>query len=176
MNEIIIKEATVEDAALIADLSRRTFYDTFAPFNTVEDMDKFMNEQFTRENLMDEVGAPGNIFLLAYSNGEVAGYVRLKELPDITMPANVPAIEIARIYALKTSIGKGVGSALMQHVIDLARQKNKQIIWLGVWEKNHRAIDFYKKWGFERFGEHDFVLGTDVQTDWLMKREVTNIK
>jgi len=170
MNDIIIKEATSADAALIADLSRRTFYDSFAPFNTTEDMDKFMNEQFTREKLMGEVEAPGNIFLLAYCNGEVAGYARLKELPDITMPANVPAIEIARIYALETSIGKGVGSALMKRIIDIARQKNKEIIWLGVWEKNQRAIDFYKKWGFERFGEHDFVLGSDVQTDWLMKK------
>jgi diamine N-acetyltransferase len=172
MNEIIIKEATVADAALIADLSRRTFYDSFAVDNTVEDMDKFMNEQFTREHLMKEVGAPGNIFLLAYYNGEVAGYARLKELPDITMPANVPAMEIARIYAVETSIGKGVGSALMQRCLDLARQKNKQVIWLGVWEKNQRAIDFYKKWGFERFGEHEFVLGNDVQTDLLMKRQV----
>jgi ribosomal protein S18 acetylase RimI-like enzyme len=170
MNEIIIKEATAGDAALIADLSRRTFYDSFAAYNTVEDMDKFMNEQFSREKLMAEVGAPGNIFLLAYCNGEVAGYVRLKELPDITMPANVPAIEISRIYAVETSIGKGVGSALMQYCIDLARRRNKQVIWLGVWEKNQRAIDFYKKWGFERFGEHEFVLGTDVQTDWLMKK------
>jgi ribosomal protein S18 acetylase RimI-like enzyme len=172
MNEIIIKEATASDAAIIADLSRRTFYDSFAAYNTVEDMDKFMNEQFSREKLMEEVGASGNIFLLAYINGEVVGYVRLKELPDTTIPANVPAIEIARIYAVETSIGKGVGSALMQQCIDIARQKNKQIIWLGVWEKNQRAIDFYKKWGFERFGEHEFVLGTDVQTDWLMKKQL----
>ena len=79
MNEISIREATKEDAGLIADLSRQTFYDTFAAENTAENMDKFMNETFTREKLMAEVGAGGNTFLLAYQGDEVLGYVRLRE-------------------------------------------------------------------------------------------------
>ncbi len=60
----------------------------------------------------------------------------------------------------------------MQKSIDIAKQKQKQIIWLGVWEKNQRAIDFYHKWGFEKFGEQNFLLGTDLQTDLLMKKEL----
>ena len=166
MNEIIIKQATRKDAALIADVSRKAFYDTFAAYNTAEDMDKFMTEQFSRQKLMDEVEAEGNIFLLAYSNEEVAGYARLCESPDLI---DKKAIEIARIYAVQDSIGKGVGSALMQHCIGIAKERGKQVIWLGVWEKNQRAIDFYIKWGFEKFGEHPFMLGNDAQTDWLMK-------
>lgn len=172
MNEIIIRKATINDAALIADISRQTFYDTFAVYNTAEDMNKFMNEQFTPQKLMNEVSVPHNIFLLAYANKEVAGYVRMNEAPNPIMPANVPAMEIARIYAMQKNIGKGVGSALMQHCLTVARERNKQVIWLGVWEKNQKAIDFYIRWGFEKFGEHEFVLGDDVQIDWLMKRVV----
>lgn len=81
-------------------------------------------------------------------------------------------MEIARIYALQSYIGKGVGSALMKKCIDQACELNKEIIWLGVWEKNQKAIHFYRKWGFEKFGTHIFILGDDPQTDWLMKKEL----
>jgi ribosomal protein S18 acetylase RimI-like enzyme len=48
----------------------------------------------------------------------------------------------------------------------------KDNIWLGVWEHNHQAIKFYTTWGFEKFGDHLFLLGDDPQTDWLMKKEL----
>ena len=67
-------------------------------------------------------------------------------------------------------IGKGVGSQLMEASLHEARRKNKEVVWLGVWERNQRAIDFYLKWGFEKFDETDFLLGDDVQRDWLMKK------
>lgn len=170
MSEIVIKEATAADAGLIADLSRQTFYDSFAADNTKADMDKFLNETFTREKLIDEVGAPGNTFLLAYDGDVAVAYVRLRDATDGKLLIYGTAIEIARIYALQTSIGKGVGSALMQRCIDIARQRNAKVIWLGVWEKNYKAISFYTKWGFEQFGNHVFMLGDDAQTDLLMKK------
>ncbi|MGE5107912.1 MAG: N-acetyltransferase family protein [Sphingobacteriales bacterium] len=173
MHKIKIKEATNGDAALIADMSRHTFYDTFAPVNAKEDMDKFMNEQFTREALMKEVEDRDGIFFLAYYGDEAVGYVRMREGENRNEFNNKPSVEIARIYAVQSAIGKGVGKALMQHCIEAAIKMNKAIIWLGVWEKNERAIAFYSKWGFEKFAEHDFVLGNDLQTDWLMMRKLT---
>jgi ribosomal protein S18 acetylase RimI-like enzyme len=170
MNTIRIIEATKNEAALIADLSRQTFYDAFAADNTQADMDKFLNEQFTREKLMEEVGAPGNIFLLAYEGDEAVGYARLRETPNPVQLEDGVALEIARIYAMQKSIGKGVGSALMEQCIEIARQQQARVIWLGVWEKNFKAIAFYNKWGFERFSEHVFMVGNDPQTDWLMKK------
>jgi len=165
---ITIRMATPADAALIAKLSRQTFYETFADSNTASDMDKFMNEQFNNEVLMKEVETPGAIFFLAYDDEEPVGYVRLRDGEYHPEFKGASSIEIARIYALKKSIGKGIGRELMHKCIDIAREMNRDIIWLGVWEKNERAIDFYQKWGFEKFAEHEFVLGNDVQTDWLM--------
>ena len=167
---ITVRNANTKDAELIADMSRQTFYDSFAQENTKEDMDKFMNEQFTKEALMKEVGAERNIFLLAYEGDKPIGYVRMRENnipPELGIDR---AIEVARIYAVQTAIGKGVGSVLMQKCIDIAREKNHHTIWLGVWERNRRAIDFYTRWGFEKFADHDFILGNDVQKDWLMKK------
>jgi len=167
---ITIRIATIADAELIADMSRQTFYDFFAGKNTMENMDKFMNEQFTKEALMKEVGAERNIFLLAYDSGEPVGYVRLRENNIPPELGTDRAIEIARIYSVHTSIGKGVGKALIQKCIDIANEKKHHTLWLGVWEYNHRAIDFYIRWGFQKFSEHDFILGNDVQKDWLMKK------
>jgi diamine N-acetyltransferase len=169
---LVIREATVEDALLIADISHQTFYETFAPYNNTENMDKFLNQQFTRGKLMLEVGAKKNTFLLAYNANDIAGYVKIRDERIPPGLGKVNALEVARLYAMKNQIGKGVGSVLMQSCIDIAKERNKEWLWLGVWEKNERAIEFYKKWGFEKFDETDFLLGDDIQRDWLMKRKV----
>ncbi len=173
---IQIRFCTEADALVIADLSRQTFYETFASENTAADMEKFMAEQFSRESLMKEVGAEGNIFFLAYDNETPVGYAYMRESSNPPELGEKKSIEIARIYATTASIGKGVGKALMQKCIDVAKEMNKELVWLGVWEKNRRAIDFYTKWGFEKFGTHIFVLGNDPQTDWLLKKELMKIK
>lgn len=170
MSTLIIRIAGKNDAELIADISRQAFYETFASQNTQDNMDIFMTKQFSRQQLIEEVGNAGNIFLLAYDGDEVAGYVRLKESALKKDLDKMESIEIARLYALTNKIGTGVGSFLMQQSIDITKKMNKNKIWLGVWEKNYRAILFYKKWGFEIFSEQDFVLGKDIQRDWLMQK------
>jgi diamine N-acetyltransferase len=116
---------------------------------------------------MKEVETGDGIFLLAYADEEPVGYARLRIKNNL---AHEQAIEIARIYALNKAIGKGVGKALMQECINKANELQMKWIWLGVWEKNERAISFYERWGFQQFGAHQFLLGTDLQTDLLMKR------
>lgn len=170
--EVTIRLATEADAELIADLSRQTFYESFAEHNTKEDMDKFMNQQFTKEKLINEVNQPWQLFFLAYINNEPVGYVKLR---DGTVPVQLDirsSLEIARIYAVRSKIGKGIGKKLMQTCHEIAKQKGKKTLWLGVWKQNQRAIDFYTAWGFEIFGEQEFILGNDVQTDWLMKKNL----
>lgn len=172
MSSVEIRHATSKDAALIAELSQQTFYDTFAAANTQENMDKFLGEQFSREMLMKEVGAPGNIFLLAEQDGRAIGYARLREDNNPPGLAGLSTLEIARIYTVKDRIGSGIGKMLMQRAIEIAKELDKTDIWLGVWEQNEKAIAFYTRWGFEKFGDHPFIVGDDVQTDWLMKRNV----
>ena len=167
-----IRLATEEDAELIADLSRSTFYETFAAHNIPENMEKFMNEQFKKEKLVAEVYDPWNIFILAYDDNEIAGYAKMRSGFNPGPSENLPEIEIQRIYSVTKKLGKGVGKLLMQHCLEIAKERNNNTIWLGVWEHNKRAIDFYTKWGFVKFGEHEFILGDDVQTDWLMKKHI----
>jgi len=172
-DSIIIREATKDDALLVANLSHQTFRDTFGADNTKEDMDKFLKEQFTIGRLMLEVGSKDNYFFLAMTDDQPVGYVKIRDsLPPLSLGIN-NAMEIARLYAVTSRIGKGVGSALMKKAIEFAVEKKKMALWLGVWEKNFRAIEFYKRWGFEKFGETDFLLGNDVQRDWLMGKRIS---
>jgi ribosomal protein S18 acetylase RimI-like enzyme len=170
---ITLKPATATDAELIAGMSRETFYDTYAEVNTKEDMDKFLSEQFTPEQLITEVKQEGNIFLLAYEDDQPAGYIFLKDEMHPHIP-NENAVEISRIYVKKSFIGKGVGKALIQAAVSHALAENKSFIWLAVWEHNLRAINFYTSFGFEKFAEQNFVLGNDVQRDWVMRVKVVS--
>jgi len=172
MNEIIVRAASSKDGELIAEMSRQTFHDSFASQNTKDDMDKFMNEQFSREKLIKEVEEPGSLFFLAWIEGQPVGYMRMRDGERYPEFGNFSSIEIARIYAVQAAIGKGVGSALIKMCLEVAKERERELIWLGVWEHNQRAINFYKKWGFEKFGDHEFVLGNDVQSDWLMKKKI----
>jgi ribosomal protein S18 acetylase RimI-like enzyme len=170
--EITLRYATPDDAVLIADISQQTFYDTFAADNTEADMTKFLGEQFTKGRLMLEVGAPENTFLLIYGDGEVAGYLKLREGKKLAALNGKLSLEIARIYVTKPFLGKGIGKRLMQAALAIATERDKEVVWLGVWEHNRRAIQFYIAWGFQKFGECDFLLGDDLQRDWLMKKEL----
>ncbi len=165
-----IRIAQAADAALIADLSRRTFYDAFAKDNTQANMAKFFDQVFTREKLMEEVGQPESTFLVAYRGQVAVGYARLRESEPPLELGDVRAIEIARIYVEQAQIGQGIGKELMEYCLHLARERLYEVIWLGVWEHNRAAHAFYGRCGFERFGEHLFMLGDDPQTDWLMKK------
>jgi ribosomal protein S18 acetylase RimI-like enzyme len=168
----IIRTATRDDAQLIAEISHQSFYDAFIIDNRPEDMNKFLTQQFTKGKLMLEVGNGENLFFLVYQEDEVAGYVKLRESRGPRTLGSSNALEIARLYAMVNMIGKGVGKILMQASIDHAISLGKDMVWLGVWEKNQRAIDFYHRWGFEKFDEADFLLGDDLQRDWLMRKKL----
>ena len=136
-------------------------------------MDKFMSENFSIEKLKTELYLPGNIFLLAYDNNSPAGYAKLR---DKTKPGTEPCtdnvLEIARFYTLTNLIGRGIGSKLMQHCIAMAEDLKREFIWLDVWKENKKAIKFYERFGFKIFSDYSFVLGDDVQDDWLMKKDL----
>ena len=122
---------------------------------------------------MNELSKPDIIFLIAELEDEPVGYAKLKMNSNDESLKGTKVIEIERIYASQEYIGKGIGKVLMKACINEARQRGCDSIWLGVWEKNQRAIDFYEKWGFKEVGTHVFMLGDDPQWDFVMELELT---
>lgn len=169
MNEISIKRITVADLEALQKISRQTFFETFAVSNSEADMLNYLEQGFSDEKLLGELQNPNSEFWLASQAGQDLGYLKINKADAQTEVQLGHVMEIERIYVLKEYIGAGVGKLLLAFAIESAKQDAMTYIWLGVWEKNERAIQFYKKNGFVEFGKHDFVLGSDTQTDILMK-------
>lgn len=169
---IHLRLASAQDNRLLADLGARTFRDTFGPDNTPEDMAAYSSAAFSHRQQAAELAEAGTVFLIAEAGGETVGYARMKQGPAPECIAGARPTEIVRLYAVKAWIGRGVGAALMRGCLVQAQQQGCDIIWLDVWEKNERAIAFYRAWGFVDVGTQPFVLGSDVQHDLLMARPV----
>jgi ribosomal protein S18 acetylase RimI-like enzyme len=171
LGDITIRPAHIGDGDILRQLSIVTFTDTFAAFNTAEDMQLYIEKYFSHENLLEELADERNFFFIAYVREEPIGYLKLR-LPLEKLPVlkGNNSIELERIYVLERWQGTGLGYRLMQFAFDYSRRRGFDTLWLGVWEKNEKAIRFYKKLGFEIFGQHEFTLGTDKQNDFLMRK------
>lgn len=169
-----IREANQTDAPVLAKIAWKSFYDAFAdhPKNAPEDMKAYMNEAFSEEAIAGELADEDTIYFVAELGGEMVGYakMRLNSREDCTSGEN--PIELCRLYSLNEYIGKGIGKTLMLKCLDYAKENGHDFMWLGVWEFNYRAQDFYKKFGFEKCGEHVFQLGSDPQTDWVLEKKI----
>ena len=164
-----IRYGNISDARMLSELGAKTFYATFAKDNTPENIRLYMERSFSTEIQLNELSRPDIIFLIAELEDEPVGYVKLKMNSQDEAIKGIRVIEIERIYASQEYIGKGAGRELMKACINEARQRDCDSIWLGVWEKNRRAIDFYTKRGFREVGTHTFMLGDDPQRDFVME-------
>lgn len=168
----IIRRANAHDVDRLAELACRTFEDAFGPDNDPDDMGHYLKTAFTPEKIADELKDPAALFLLIVKNDLFQGYAKLYA-GQAPKSVNLPKpVQLVRLYVNHEFIGKALGAALMQTCLDTVRRSGYGAIWLGVWEKNRRARDFYLKWGFQKIGTYDFVIGRDIQTDWVMARTV----
>ncbi|OKL41103.1 GNAT family N-acetyltransferase [Pontibacter flavimaris] len=172
MGNIDIRKATESDLDLLQKIGRQTFSETFSAANTEENLKQYLQEGFSAEKLAAELRDPGSAFYFALLGTDVIGYLKLNVGQSQTELKDDSALEIERIYVLKEFHGSRVGQRLFEQAIQTARQKNLDYVWLGVWEENPRAINFYRKNGFVAFGKHTFRLGQDEQTDIMMKRSL----
>ena len=172
MTEIEITKVTLNDIDQLQKIGKQTFYETFATGNTEENMTKYLDEGFSAEKLTTELNDNNAEFYFATLDDNVIGYLKLNFGQSQTELQDDKGLEIERIYVLKEFHGKSVGQLLYNQSIKIARQKNMDYVWLGVWEENPRAIHFYKKNGFVEFDKHIFKLGDDEQTDIMMKLQL----
>jgi diamine N-acetyltransferase len=174
MTEISIRPATEEDAKLLTDLAYTTFWDAFAhhPKNEPNDLAHYMRQAFSLEQISSELSDPNSAFIIASVDSQPAGYAKLiyeSTEPDII--AEWP-VELSRLYSHQRYLGQGIGQALLDECISKAKDASRDVMWLGVWEYNPRAKRFYEKNGFRVVGSHTFQLGSDPQTDLLMRKRL----
>ncbi len=174
MENIDIEKVTINDIDQLQKIGRQTFYETFSESNTEENMESYLENGFSTDKLKTELNDKNAEFYFAKIDEIIIGYLKLNFGQSQTELKDDKALEIERIYVLKEFHGKKVGQILYDKAIEIAKNKNADYVWLGVWEENPRAINFYKKNGFEEFDKHIFKLGNDEQTDIMMKLKLKN--
>ena len=168
MRSVMIRRGEVSDAALLAELAARTFTETYGADNSPENLTAHVVSSYGAAQQAEELANPDVRTLLAYRNDELIGFaqVRRKEVPACVV-AEKP-VELLRFYLARSAHGTGVAQSLMFRAREAAQELGGHHLWLGVWEKNPRAIAFYLKSGFVKVGSHKFVVGSDIQTDWAL--------
>jgi ribosomal protein S18 acetylase RimI-like enzyme len=167
-----IRQATEADAASLAELAERTFRETFAEMNSAEDIDAHCRKSYRESIQAAEIRDPGRTTLVCHVGETLIAYGQLRwaSAPPCVVAAR-PA-EVQRLYVDAPWHGKGVAQALMGSLLDTAVAGGADVAWLGVWEKNPRAISFYEKSGFAVVGDHVFVLGSDAQRDLVLAKRL----
>lgn len=170
MGELHVRSATAADAARLADMGARLFRETFASDNRPEDLEQYLGTAFGEAIQRAEIADPAFDTLIAEIDGDAAAYAQLRTMSP-PAPIEAPgSIELRRFYVDRAHHGRGVAKDLMDAVERVAAARDATAIWLGVWERNPRAIAFYRKCGFLDVGSQVFVLGSDPQTDRIMLR------
>lgn len=167
MNINIVK-CTLEDSRDLQEISYDTFEETFGSQNSPENMSAYLEKAFNIKQVEKELSNPLSYFFFVYFHDEIAGYLKVNTGDAQSENMDDDAMEIERIYIKSKFQKRGLGKYLFNKAMNIAREKNKKKIWLGVWEKNERAIAFYEKLGFVQIGSHSFFMGDEEQTDYIM--------
>ncbi|MFM2156440.1 MAG: hypothetical protein RL516_1189 [Bacteroidota bacterium] len=176
LEKIEIQKATIANIDELQKISRDTFFETFAHSTSEANMNHYLENNFSTETLSEELNHPNSEFYLAKLEDAVLGYLKINYSGAQTELNDQKSLEVERIYIGKEFYGKGVGQLLLDFALQIAKQQQMDYVWLGVWEENHRAIQFYLKNGFITFDKHVFMLGKEVQNDFMMKLELKSVE
>ncbi|WP_310603224.1 GNAT family N-acetyltransferase [Anaerosporobacter sp.] len=168
--EVLMKQCTENEIGTLHEFSCKTFIETYGSKNTPENMQFYLDNNLNIEKLRADLLSENVYFYFLYTDDELSGYVKLNVAPAQTDINDEKSLEIERIYVAEEFQGKGLGKHLMNKAIEVAKEKKKEYIWLGVWDQNEKAIRFYKKHDFQKAGEHSFFLGDEKQVDYIMRR------
>ena len=169
---IEIKKIGTGDLEQLKQISIQTFSDTFAKDNDPHDLNEYLINAYSNEKLSKELAAEESEFYFIYANDRLAGYLKLNVGEAQTEPIADNGMEIERIYVDVQFKRLGLGKRLYEKAISRAKELKKEVLWLGVWEKNVPALAFYEKMGFVQAGQHSFFMGTDEQIDLIMKKNL----
>ncbi|SDJ62636.1 GNAT family N-acetyltransferase [Salimicrobium halophilum] len=165
---VTITACTEYDAETILDIGYETFDETFRDQNTPEAMKAYLDEAFTIPKIEGELNHPESRFYFLYAEENLAGYLKVNTGEAQTEEMGEDTAEIERIYVRSRFQKQGLGKVLYNKALEIAKEQEKEKIWLGVWETNRNAISFYAKMGFEQVNSHSFYMGEEEQTDYIM--------
>ena len=172
IGDMINCRGSVDDAAELAEFAARTFEETFSADNKPEDLQTHLVTNYGPEQQAAELVDPLVTTILARLNGKLVAYAQVRQNPPPPCVSNASPIELHRFYVDRRAHGTGLASSLMQEVHQAVREFGGRHVWLGVWERNSRAIAFYKKAKFVDVGSQFYMVGPDRQVDRVLVARV----
>ena len=172
-----IELSTTNDVEILLDFAKKTFVATYGHLNEPVFFEQYVSTHFTIEIFEKELSSPTIEFWIIKENDIIIAYNKLNinalhDAKEIKIPTEGSMSELERIYVSETQKGKGLGKILIEKAIERASFYKNEWLWLGVWEKNTKALGFYKMMDFEIFGSHHFHMGDDLQNDFLMRKKI----
>jgi len=176
MNKVPIYTSLAEpgQAGLIADLARKTFLETYGETGNSENLQLYVDAHFTEENIRNELSNPDFRFFIAWINHNAVGFTKIRKDRSPKGITGKNCLEIQRIYVLQEYQGFSVGKELIGLIKKIALEENSQVIWLQVWQKNVKAIQFYQKSGFVVYETCSFDFGKEIHQDFLLRFDLYN--
>lgn len=165
-------KCTTEDFSTLQEISFETYTDTFGEFNTPENMKAYLDGAYNKEKLISEIQTKDSTFYFLYDQNQLVGYLKLNQNQAQTEDISKNALEIERLYVRPDFKRRGYGRKLMEFAIQEAKNSEKELVWLGVWEHNEPAKAFYQSMGYQQQGSHSFFMGDDEQTDYIMVKKL----
>lgn len=163
-----VRRATVADATAVADFAERTFVETFGAVNTPENMALHVSKSYGVAQQARELADPDCVFILFEDHATIAAYAEVRRAEAPPCVTGDRPVELHRFYVDGPWHGSAVARLLMEEAMRVAREFGARTLWLGVWERNARAIAFYTKCGFRMAGATEFSLGAELQSDRIM--------
>ncbi len=162
-----LRNAGPADAPALAALARRTFTETFGHLYHPRDLAAFLAGH-TKERWAAELVDPAYAIRVAEADGDLVAYTKLGP-PSLPIEPRGSSIELRQFYVLAPFHGTGLARDLMAWVLAAARARKAADLYLSVFVDNHRAQAFYARYGFERVGRYEFVVGSHKDEDHLMR-------
>lgn len=166
---VVFRDARADDAEALACFMRESWVATFGALYAPEDLDAYLTQKYGAEIQRAEICDPDVTCRLALDDtGEIIGFCMVAA--HIHLPVDDPGgVELERLYVAEHVKGSGVAATLMEFAIAWARGRCAQAMYLGVWEENHRAQRFYRRFGFEHYGEWQFMVGNHADRDLIFR-------
>jgi len=173
MKDVIIRVVKEADILELQKIGKQTFFETFASDDSTSDMKQYLDEKFNIDQLSKELKNSKSMFYFSEIESEIIGYLKINTGEAQTENRHNEALEIERIYVVSNYQGSNIGQLLFNKAIEIAKKQRIKNIWLGVWEKNQKAINFYLKNGLVEFDKHKFKFGQDEAINLMMRLKLT---
>jgi len=161
----VIRHATPADAQALAAFGAQAFADTYREISDAQEIADYVAEHFQPEIMAAVISDPACTTLLAWMGEHLAGYAIVKDEPAPDCVTGPAPLKLWRIYLGESFIGQGLGARLMAEVHAEARSRGAQTLWLGVYDRNVRAVAFYERFGFAKVGGQEFMFGGQIYID-----------